>query len=769
MERLGLKLGGMSCAACANTIEAAIIHVPGVIESNVNFALERATLDYDPQQTTPQSIVQAVIDAGYQAIPIDPARSLIQRQERHHDDEEEVDLKLLIAIVCSVLLVIGSIPMMLGGKIDRIPSWLHDPITQFILTTPVQLWCGSSFLIGAWRAARHWRSNMNTLIALGTGATYLYSLLGTFAPQFITTPQHPQPHLYYETSAVVITLILLGKQLEQNAKGKTVSAIDKLVNLQPQVARIIQGGTEITIPIELILLDQIVTIRPGESIPVDGIVIAGESMVDESMVTGESQPMTKQIGDEVIGATMNHTGSLNVKVTKVGNETFLAQIVRLVAQAQADKAPIQRLADRVTGYFVPIVIAISIATVIAWLVLTGDRSMALIAGVGVLTISCPCALGLATPTAIMVGTGKGAEQGILIKSGASLELLHRVKTIVFDKTGTLTIGKPVVTDFIPIIDSYRGDESNILQLAASVEHYSEHPLATAIVSYAVSKKLRVIPVTEFQSIAGSGVQGVVNGKLVQIGSPDWIGTQVMQGVMQVANHQILASYQRQWETAGKTVVWLAIDGEVAGTIGITDEVRSTAIDTIARLKQLGLEVVLLTGDNLANAQRLARRVGIESPGDRLSQRVFAQVKPQGKAEVIQLLQSPTNGKHRSLVAMVGDGINDAPALAQADVGIAMGSGTDVAIAASDITIISPNLQTIVSAIELSRATLTNIKQNLFFAFIFNIIGIPIAAGVFYPIFGWLLDPMLAGGAMALSSVLVVMNALRLNRFRSSMK
>jgi P-type Cu+ transporter len=762
MERLGLKLGGMSCAACANTVEDAIIHVPGVIESNVNFALERATLDYDPQQTTPQAIVQAVVNAGYQATPIDPARPVIQPRERRDEEKEEADLKLLIGIVCSVLLVIGSIPMMLGGEIDRIPSWLHDPLTQFILTTPVQLWCGSSFLIGAWKAARHWRSNMNTLVALGTGATYLYSVLGTFAPQFITTPQHPQPHLYYETSAVVITLILLGKQLEQNAKGQTVSAIDKLVNLQPQVARIIQDGEEITIPIEQVRLDQIVTIRPGEHIPVDGTIVAGESMVDESMVTGESQPMTKQIGDEVIGATMNHTGLLNVKVTKIGNETFLAQIVQLVAQAQADKAPIQRLADRVTGYFVPIVLTISIATIITWLLLTGDRSMALIAGVGVLTIACPCALGLATPTAIMVGTGKGAEQGILIKSGASLELLHRVKTIVFDKTGTLTIGKPVVTDFMPIIDSYRGDESTILQLAASVEHYSEHPLATAIVSYAVARKLRVMPVAQFQSIAGSGVQGIVSGKLVQIGSPDWIATQVMQGVMQVANHQILASYQRQWEMAGKTVVWFAIDGEVAGTIGITDELKSTAIDTIVRLKQLGLEVVLLTGDNLANAQRLAGRTGID--------RVFAQVKPQGKAEVIQTLQlSPTNSKHRRLVAMVGDGINDAPALAQADVGIAMGSGTDIAIAASDVTIISPNLQTIVTAIELSRATLTNIKQNLFFAFIFNIIGIPIAAGVFYPIFGWLLDPMLTGGAMALSSVSVVTNALRLRGFRPSMK
>jgi P-type Cu+ transporter len=757
MERLGLKLGGMSCAACANTIEAAIAHVPGVVKSNVNFALERATIEYNRRKTNPQAIIQAVINAGYQAMPIDAAAPILSRREGI--DEEEVDLKLLVGIVCSLLLVIGSMPMMLDREISRIPGWLHDPIFQLVLTTPVQFWCGRSFLIGAWKAARHRRSNMNTLIALGTGATYLYSLLGTFAPQLISNPQHPHPHLYYETSAVVITLILLGKQLEQNAKGKTVSAIDKLINLQPQVARIIEDGEEITISIDRIELGQIVTIRPGESIPVDGIVIAGESMVDESMVTGESQPMTKQIGDEVIGATLNHTGSLNVKVTKVGNETFLAQIIQLVAAAQADRAPIQRLADRVTGYFVPIVITISILTIIVWMGLTGDRSMALITGVGVLTIACPCALGLATPTAIMVGTGKGAEQGILIKSGASLELLHRVNTIVFDKTGTLTIGKPVVTDFIPIRDSYHGDESNVLQLAASVEHYSEHPLATAIVNYAVFRKLRVLPVEKFQAIVGSGVEGIVNGKLVQIGAPEWIATQIVNGVMQITNQQILNTYQQQWETAGKTVVWIAIDSEIAGIIAITDEVKPSAIETIARLKKLGLEVVLLTGDNLANAQRLARRVGID--------RVFAQVKPQGKTEIIQTLQSTNAGKRQPIVAMVGDGINDAPALAQADVGIAMGTGTDIAIAASDVTIISPNLQTIITAIELSRATLTNIKQNLFFAFIFNIIGIPIAAGVFYPFFGWLLNPMLAGGAMALSSVTVVTNALRLKRFRPS--
>ena len=758
MERLGLKLGGMSCGACANTVEAAIVHVPGVIGSNVNFALERATIDYNQQETSPEVIIRAVIGAGYQATKIDDS-SPITIPRRRAVEDEYLDLKLLVAISCSFLLVIGSLPMMLGREISRIPDWIHHPVTQLVLTTPVQFWCGQSFLIGAVKAARHLKSNMNTLVALGTGATYLYSLIGTFAPELISNPQHPHPALYYETSAVVITLILLGKQLEENAKGQTVGAIEKLINLQPQVARIIQGGQEVSMAIDLIQIGEIVSIHPGESIPVDGIIIAGESMVDESMVTGESQPLTKRIGDEVIGATLNHTGSLNVRVTKVGQETFLARIIQLVAKAQADKAPIQRLADRVTGYFVPIVIAISIGTFITWLGLTGDRSMALITSVGVLTIACPCALGLATPTAILVGTGQGAIQGILIKSGASLELLHRVNTIVFDKTGTLTIGKPVVTNFIPVTDSYHGNELNILQLVAAVEAHSEHPLGTAIVNYAAAKQIQLIPVDNFQATIGSGVTGVVGGKLVQIGSSEWISTLSVDGALQIANRRILMGYQQEWATAGKTVVWLAIDREIAGIIGITDELKASAIDTITRLKKLGLDVVLLTGDNSANAQRLATRVGID--------RVFAEVQPQGKAEVISTLQSTTIGKRRRIVAMVGDGINDAPALAQADVGIAMGTGTDIAIAASDVTIVSPNLQAIITAIELSRATLNNIKQNLFFASIFNILGIPIAAGIFYPIFGWLLDPMLAGGAMALSSVSVVANALRLKRFRPS--
>lgn len=758
MESLGLKLGGMSCTTCAKTIEAEIAHVPGVIRSNVNFALEQATVGYDRQKTNVEAIIQAVTTAGYQAIPIEIANSVILPR-RGQIEEEDIDFKLLTGIVASVLLTIGSLPMMLDLEISWMPDWLDHPIGQLILATPVQFWCGYSFLTGAWKAARHRRSNLNTLIALGTGATYLYSLLGTFAPQLISNSQQPHPYLYYETVAVVITLSLLGKQLEQQAQGQTVNTIEKLAHLQPQVARVIEDGEEVTIPIELIQVGYIVTVRPGEMIPVDGKIIAGESMVDESMVTGESQPITKQIGDEVIGSTLNHTGNLNIQVTKIGAETFLAQIIQLVAETQADRVPIHRLADRIAGYFVPMAIAISVLTVVLWWVFTGDLAMGSITGVGVLTISCPCALGLATPTAIMAGTRQGATQGILIKSGTSLELLDRVNTIVFDKTGTLTIGKPVVTDFIPVVDSYHGDELNVLQLAASVEDLSEHPLAHAIVEYATSKQLGMIPVTGFKAIVGSGVQGIVNGKLVQIGSSEWIATLSVHGVMQIANQQILATYQHQWETEGKIVIWLAIDGEIAGIVGITDAVKSTAIATVTKLKQLGLEVVLLTGDNLTNAERLAHKVGIN--------RVFAQVKPQGKADVIRTLQFSSKRKHRPIVAMVGDGINDAPALAGADVGIAMGTGTDIAIAASDVTIISSDLQTIITAIELSRATLTNIKQNLFFASIFNILGIPIAAGLFYPIFGWLLTPILAAGAMALSSVLVVTNAFRLKRFRPS--
>ncbi len=760
MKRLGLKLGGMSCAACAGVVDRVIARVPGVVESNVNFALQQATVAYDGHRTTAEAIVQAVINAGYQATSTPPAidrtatRTTPSANRAQHRQERIVDLKLSIGIVISLLLVVGSLPMMLDRSLWLVPAWSSDPIWQLIMTTPVQLWCGSSFLVGALRATWHRRANMNSLIALGTGATYLYSIVGTFAPQSLG--QH-HPHLYYETSAIVITLILLGKKLEQRAKGQTLSAIDKLIDLQPQVARVIDGDRQLTMPIDRIAIDDIVNVRPGENIPVDGIVIAGVSTVDESMVTGESQHVTKCNGDAIVGGTLNHTGNLNIRVTKIGDETFLAQIIQLVDRAQTAKAPIQRLADRVTGYFVPVVIAIAIGTGICWWLLTRDLSLTLTTSVGVLIIACPCALGLATPTAIMVGTGKGAERGILIKNGASLELLDRVKTIVFDKTGTLTLGKPIVTDFISAIDNYRGSELEILQLVASIESLSEHPLATAIVNYAKSRQIALQPVENFQAIVGSGAQGTIAHKSIQVGSSEWIGSLQIGNVLQAVNQRILDNYQQQWEAEGKTVVWVAVDREIAGIIGISDAIKPSAAATVKQLQKLGLEVVLLTGDNQANANRLADSLGIE--------RVFARVKPQEKAEVIRTLQGTKFSNNVPIVAMVGDGINDAPALAQADVGIAMGAGTDIAIAASDVTIISADLQAIITAIKLSRSTISNIKQNLFFAFIYNIIGIPIAAGLFYPVFGWLLNPAIAGGAMAFSSVSVVTNALRLRRFK----
>jgi P-type Cu+ transporter len=694
-----------------------------------------------------------------QSIEPNPPITPIFVSRRGRVEAEDRDLQLLVSIICSLLLVLGSLPLMFDREINWIPEWLGDPVGQLILTTPVQFWCGRSMMVGAWQAARQMKSNLNTFTLISTGTAYLYSVLGTFAPRSIGTLQPPQ--LYYPFAAVTITLILLGQQLEQNAQGKTIAAIDHLIQIQPQVARIIENGTEIILPIEQIQPHQIVAVRPGEHIPVDGMIIAGESMVDESMVTGESQPITKQIGDAVIGATLNYTGSLNIQVTRVGTETFLAQIIQLIDRAQLDKPPMIRSIDRVAGYLGPFVVVVAGITSLAWSILTGDLPVALTMGVSVLMIACPAALGLAAPIAIMVGTAKGKERGILIKSGASLELLDRVKTIVFDKTGTLTIGKPVVTDFIPVVDSYHGNELKILQLAGSVEAHSGHPLATAIVDYAASKQLPVVPAEGFQSIGGSGVQGVVAGKLVQIGSREWIATLATDGVMQIANHQILTRYEQQWEAEGKRVVWLTIDHELAGIIGIVDEVKLTAIATISRLKKLGLEVILLTGDHVANAQRLARRVGID--------RVLSQVLPQGKADTIRTLQSKLVGKRRALVAMVGDGINDAPALAQADVGIAMSTGNDLTIATSDVTIVSPNLHAIITAIELSRATSNSIKQNLALAVMFNLIGITIATGVFVPIFGWLIDPRLAGGIMTLSLGSVVANALRLNSFNQDLQ
>jgi P-type Cu+ transporter len=747
METTTLKLHGMSCAACAKNIEEAIRSVDGVNECSVNFGAEQAAIAYDSQKTTIADIQQAVDAAGYTAQPmqedvlIDEDDS--ERQERQAENRK-LRRKVWTAGVISAVLVIGSLPAMTGLSIPVIPMWLHNPLVQLVFTTPVLFWCGASFFINAWKALKRHTATMDTLVAIGTGAAYLYSLFPTFFPQWFIA-QGLNPDVYFEAASVIIALLLLGRLLENRAKGQTSEAIRKLIGLQARTARVIRHDREIDVPIAEVVIGDVILVRPGEKIPVDGEVLDGRSTIDESMVTGESLPITKQAGDEVIGATINKTGSFKFRATRVGNDTFLAQIVKLVQQAQGSKAPIQRLADQVTGWFVPAVIAIAIATFILWYNVMGNVTMALITTVGVLIIACPCALGLATPTSIMVGTGKGAENGILIKGAESLELAHKLQTIVLDKTGTITQGKPTVTNFFTVQGTANHNEFNLLCLAASIERNSEHPLAEAVVQYAQTQGADLIEAQDFEAIAGSGVQGYVSNQLIQIGTHRWM---VDLGID-------TKPLQQQWdqlEALGKTVIWIAVNSRVEAIMGIADAVKPSSTAAIRALQKMGLEVVMLTGDNQRTADVIAREVNIH--------RVIAEVRPDQKAATVETLQ-----QERKIVAMVGDGINDAPALAQADVGIAIGTGTDVAIAASDITLISGDLQSIVTAIQLSRATIRNIKQNLFFAFIYNVAGIPIAAGILYPLFGWLLSPIIAGAAMAFSSVSVVTNALRLRNFQ----
>ncbi|MCC3404752.1 MAG: copper-translocating P-type ATPase [Microcoleus sp. PH2017_10_PVI_O_A] len=745
MDNLTLKLRGMSCAACASSIEQAIQSVPGVSECSVNFGMEQATIQYDSKQTNLAIIQEAVDAAGYEALPL---------QEMAGDDAEKADRKsasqnlqrkLWIAGSISIILVLGGIPTMTGVHLPFIPPWLHNFWLQLVLTSPVQFWCGKSFYVGAWKSFKRRVATMDTLIALGTSAAYFYSVFVTFFPGFFTS-QGLTPSVYYEVAASVVALILLGKNLENRAKGETSEAIRKLMGLQAKTARIICNGEELEVPIAQVAIGDIVQVRPGEQIPVDGEVIEGASTVDEAMVTGESLPVKKQLGDEVIGATINKTGSFKFRATRVGKDTFLAQIVKMVQDAQGSKAPIQKLADQVTGWFVPAVIAVALATFIIWFNATGNFTLATVTMVEVLIIACPCALGLATPTAVMVGTGKGAENGILIKGAESLEKAQRIQIIVLDKTGTLTEGKPTVTDFVTIKGTADSNELKLLQLAASVERNSEHPLGEAVVRYAQSQEVKLTDIQDFEAIAGSGVRGVSRGKPIALGTLRW-----MQELG--CDTEYLELRARAFEAASKTVVWMAVEGKIEAILGIADALKPSSARAVKALQKLGLEVAVLTGDNRSTAESIARSVGIT--------RIFAEVRPDQKAAQIQALQG--EGK---IVAMVGDGINDAPALAASDVGIAIGTGTDVAIAASDITLISGDLQGIVTAIQLSGATMRNIRENLFFAFIYNIAGIPIAAGVLYPIFGWLLNPIIAGAAMAFSSLSVVTNALRLRHFKA---
>ncbi|HEY0075316.1 MAG TPA: heavy metal translocating P-type ATPase [Abditibacteriaceae bacterium] len=755
--RADLPLLGMHCAACAHRIEKALGKTEGVESCNVNFATTRATVHYNPQVTNPQKLREAVQKAGYDAIveekPLHSHGGSESGQAETQAREAEYETqKRKFIIACALTLPLAVLAM--GGHfvpaLKGLMSASWRPWVELALATPVLFWAGREFFTGAWSAAKHRAADMNTLIALGTLAAYVYSLVATVAPSLFvvhdmghgSSHQMALPGVYYEVAAIVVTLILMGRLLETRARSQTSGAIRALMGLQAKTARIERDGTEQDVPIEEVQVGDIILVRPGEKIPVDGQVVSGASSVDESMLTGEALPVEKVAGNVVIGATVNKSGAFKMRATKVGSDTVLQGIVRMVQEAQGSKAPLQKLADRVSGIFVPVVICIAIATFVAWFIFAPVESrlqMALLTSVSVLVIACPCALGLATPTAIMVGTGRGAQSGILIKGGEALETAHKLTTIVLDKTGTITRGEPVVTDIVP--QGYA--ENELLRLAGSAERGSEHPLGEAIVRAAHERGLALAQPQHFKALAGQGIEAEIEGHQVLLGNAKLMHERgAMPDDSDVA---VLAG-------AGKTPMFVAVDGKFAGLIAVADTIKEESREAVAKLHQLGLEVIMLTGDNKGTAQEIAKQVNID--------RVLAEVLPGGKADEIKKLQA--QGK---VVAMVGDGINDAPALAQADIGIAMGSGTDVAMEAADITLVKGNLQGVVSSITLSKATVKNIKQNLFFAFIYNALGIPIAAGLLYPFTGWLLNPIWASLAMALSSVSVVTNALRLRGFK----
>jgi Cu+-exporting ATPase len=745
MEKTVLPIQGMTCASCVNRVEKALSSLKGVVGVNVNFATERATVEYIPEELTIRDLKKAVQEAGYQVLEV--KEEDIVEKERLARKKELSRIKWKFIIGASLLIPI--LILMYGASLFE--KWIGlskemNFFIQFLSATPVQFWAGLQFYVGFWKAAKHKTSDMNTLIAVGTSAAYLYSLIVTFGSHLIMV-KGLMVDVYFDTSAAIIVLILLGRFLEARAKGRTSEAIKKLIGLQPKTARVVRNGDETDIPVEEVIPGDIVIVRPGEKIPVDGSVREGYSSVDESMVTGESLPVEKKAGDTVIGATMNKTGTFKFEATKVGRDTVLSQIIRLVQEAQGSKPPIARLVDVIASYFVPVVIGIAILTFFIW-VLFGPHpalTYAFLNFIAVLIIACPCALGLATPTSIMVGTGKGAENGILIRGAEALETAHQLNTIVLDKTGTLTKGEPSVTD---IIEGERFSRKEILTLAASAEKGSEHPLGEAIVNKAKEENLILLDSKNFQAIAGHGIEATIDSKRVLLGNLRLMEERkvFLNGLSEKAEH---------FSGEGKTPMFLAVDGEAAGIIAVADTLKENSREAVESLHRMGLEVVMLTGDNERTARAIAQQIGID--------RVLAEVLPEMKAEEVKRLQA--DGKK---VGMVGDGINDAPALAQADVGIALGTGTDVAMQSSDITLIGGDLRGIVTAIALSKATIRNIRQNLFWAFAYNTILIPVAAGVLFPFFGILLNPIFAAGAMAFSSVTVVSNALRLRKFKPPM-
>lgn len=731
-DKAEFTVSGMTCAACANRVEKRLNKLDGVNKATVNFALESATVDFNPDEVNVNEMKSAITKLGYK-LEVKPDDQDASTDHRLQEIERQKK-KFIISFILSFPLLWAMVSHFSFTSFIYLPDMLMNPWVQLALATPVQFIIGGQFYVGAYKALRNKSANMDVLVALGTSAAYFYSVY--LSIQSIGSSEH-MTDLYFETSAVLITLIILGKLFEAKAKGRSSEAIKKLMGLQAKTATVVRDGTEIKILIEEVVAGDIVYVKPGEKIPVDGEIVEGKSAIDESMLTGESIPVDKSIGDVVIGSTMNKNGFLKVKATKVGRDTALAQIIKVVEEAQGSKAPIQRVADQISGIFVPVVVVIAIITFAVWMIFVtpGDFGGALEKMIAVLVIACPCALGLATPTSIMAGSGRSAEYGILFKGGEHLEATHWLDTVILDKTGTVTNGKPVLTDVI-VADGF--NENELLRLVGAAERNSEHPLAEAIVEGIKEKKIDIPSSEMFEAIPGFGIESVVEGKQLLI------GTRRLMKKFNIDIEEVSKSMEAL-EREGKTAMLIAIDKEYAGIVAVADTVKDTSKAAITRLKKMGLDVVMITGDNTQTAQAIAKQVGIDH--------VIAEVLPEGKAEEVKKLQG--NGKK---VAMVGDGINDAPALATANIGMAIGTGTDVAMEAADITLIRGDLNSIADAIFMSKMTIRNIKQNLFWALAYNALGIPIAALGF-------LAPWVAGAAMAFSSVSVVLNALRLQRVK----